>query len=840
MNTLWAASARHLLQRPAQLVLALVGLALGVAAMTSIGLTTATARRAFELSLDAVNGAATHQLSAGPRGVPESLYVELRRSWPTDVAPVIDGYAVTSGQSVLLLGIDPFADPRFRDYSVLQANGGLDLLSHWLTEPGAVTMSARTAQTLGLAVGQEFALDIAGHAHPARLIGLIHEDRAGLDNLVFTDIAQAQEWLGMAGRLSRIDVRVPEGDPGTRRLEELRARLLPGIGLSETARRNRESADLTHAFMTNLRAMSLLALLVGGFLIFNSMGFALLLRRRTLGVLRALGATRGQVLALVMSEALVLGVIGAVSGALSGLWLARQLLASVTRTINDLYFVVSVREVDPEPLTLIAAIMLGIGVAGLATFVPALEAARTEPQLALRRSALEHRSRRTARGLAVAGALLIALGLGLVSLSRRSLAAGFVALLLLLLSAAFLTPATLRAVAQLSARVAGRVSAGARLAFGDVAASLSRTGIAVGALSIAVSAAIGVALMVASFRESLAEWLARTLRADIYVTAHGPGFSRPERLIEPEVIRTLLASPGVREASAIRRVAVESSVGTVLLDALQPAGASYGGIALIAGDGENVWPAFARGDVLLSEPFAFRHALAVGDSIELATANGSRRFRIAGIYRDYGTDRGAVLMHREVYRQDWGDDGVTSLGLYVAAGAQPADVIAALRATTSDDQALLMRSNRDLRALSMQIFERTFAITRVLYWLAAAVAAIGLLSALLAYEIERARELALLRALGMTPAGIAALVETQTTFLGIAAALTAIPTGTMAALVLIEVINRRAFGWHIDFHWSTGEVAQTLALALGAALLAGLYPAWRSSRVAIAASMREE
>jgi putative ABC transport system permease protein len=197
-------------------------------------------------------------------------------------------------------------------------------------------------------------------------------------------------------------------------------------------------------------------------------------------------------------------------------------------------------------------------------------------------------------------------------------------------------------------------------------------------------------------------------------------------------------------------------------------------------------------------------------------------------------------MHREVYRQDWGDDGVTSLGLYVAAGAQPADVIAALRATTSDDQALLMRSNRDLRALSMQIFERTFAITRVLYWLAAAVAAIGLLSALLAYEIERARELALLRALGMTPAGIAALVETQTTFLGIAAALTAIPTGTMAALVLIEVINRRAFGWHIDFHWSTGEVAQTLALALGAALLAGLYPAWRSSRVAIAASMREE
>ena len=840
MNTAWAASARHLLHHPAQLALALVGLALGVAAMTSIGLTTATARRAFELSLDAVNGAATHQVSGGPRGLPESLYVELRRAQPIDVAPVIEGYATAAGQNVLLLGVDPFADPEFRDFSALEQSGGIDLLRRWLTEPGTVTMSAGTAQALGVDVGATFALEIAGRRHVARLVAIISETRAGLDNLVLTDIAQAQEWLGLHGRLSRIDVRVSPGPDGERRVAELRARLPPGVGLSESARRSQDTEELTRAFMTNLRAMSLLALLVGGFLIFNSMGFALLLRRRTLGILRALGVTRGQVLALVLGEALILGVIGALAGALAGLWLARHLLGSVIRTINDLYFVISVKAIEPEPLTLFISVGLGIAVALLGTLVPALEAARTEPQLALRRSALEHRSRRTARSLALAAILLVALAGVLIGLSDRSLAAGFVALLALLLSAAFLTPATLRAVARLSARVAGRVSAGARLAFGDVAASLSRTGVAIGALSIAVSAALGVALMVASFRESLAEWLGRTLRADIYVTAPGPGFSRPERLIEPEVVRTLLASGVVREASAMRRVAVESSVGTVLLDALQPASASYAGVTLTAGTSDEVWRAFARGEVLLSEPFAFRHALTLGDSIELVTASGPRRFRIAGVYRDYGSDRGAVLMHRAIYRDAWGDDGITSLGLYVPPDVKPATVIEKLRAATSARQALLMRSNSDLRALSMQIFERTFAITRVLYWLAAAVAAVGLLSALLAYEIERARELALLRALGVTPAGIVALVETQTAFLGLAAAVAAIPTGVLAALVLIEVINRRAFGWHIEFHWSSGEVAQTVALALGAALLAGLYPAWRSSRVAIAASMREE
>ena len=197
-------------------------------------------------------------------------------------------------------------------------------------------------------------------------------------------------------------------------------------------------------------------------------------------------------------------------------------------------------------------------------------------------------------------------------------------------------------------------------------------------------------------------------------------------------------------------------------------------------------------------------------------------------------------MHRAIYREAWADDGFTSLGLYLVAGARPAAVIQKLQAATSARQALLMRSNSDLRALSMQIFERTFAITRVLYWLTAAVAALGLLSALLAYELERARELALLRALGVTPAGMAMLIETQTAFLGLAAGVAAIPAGLLSALLLIEVINRRAFGWHIDFHWSANDVLQTLALALAAALLAGLYPAWRSSRLVIAASIREE
>ena len=819
----------------------MLGLALGVATISSIALATASARRGFELSLDAINGAATHQLVAGPRGVPETLFAEIVADRAdAGLAPIVEGYVVAAGQSLRLLGIDPLADPGFRRFGAVERDGGLKLLRRWLTEPGTVMMSRRAADALGLDVGKSLKLQVAGRQYGAVLVGLIEDERAGLETLVITDIAQAQEWLGVIGRLSRIDVKLAGDEAGRRQLANWRARLPPGVSIVESQRRSSDVAALTSAFMTNLRAMSLLALLVGSFLIYNSMSFALIQRRATLGILRALGVTRGEVLGMVLVEAAILGVIGSALGVMAGLWLGRQMLAAVTRTINDLYYVTSVNEISIEPGTLLVAVATGIGAALFAALVPSFEAARTLPQLALRRSTLERRAARGATGLlGVSVSMIAAAGLA-IGLSNRSLVAGFAALLLLMLSAALFTPALLRALATLAAQIVGGRSITARLALGDVAASISRTGVAVAALGVAVAAAIGVAVMVASFRQSVSDWLGRTLRADIYVMAPGPGFSRPERAIDADVVRALVASEFVVEHSATRRVSVESPLGPVMLDALQPASRSLSGITLLDGATDQVWPAFNRGDVLLSEPFAYRHSLRVSDLIELVTASGPRRFRVAGIYRDYGNDRGTVLMSRSHYRDAWGDDAITSLGLYLAAESDSSAVIAALRAKTQGQQALLMHSNREIRGLSMRIFERTFAITRILYWLALTVAGIGLLSALLAYELERARELAVLRALGVTPTGIAGLIEVQTLFLGLVAATIAVPTGLVAALVLIEVINRRAFGWRIDLFWSGQEIATTLAVALAAALLAGVYPAWRSSRAVIADHIREE
>ena len=213
---------------------------------------------------------------------------------------------------------------------------------------------------------------------------------------------------------------------------------------------------------------------------------------------------------------------------------------------------------------------------------------------------------------------------------------------------------------------------------------------------------------------------------------------------------------------------------------------------------------------------------------------------MAGVYREYGNDRGEVLIELAEYRRWWRDESIAGLGLFLAPAVTAEQVSGAVRAAVGGRQTLLVRSNAAIRALSMRIFERTFLITRVLYWLAAGVAAVGLLSALLAWELERARELALLRTLGLTPAATAALVLAQTLFMGLVAFLAAIPAGLLTALTLTEVINRRAFGWRIELHLAPAQLTNALWLALAAAVAAGIYPAWRSARAALASGLREE
>ncbi len=839
---LYRASIGYLLRHPWQLGLALLGICIGVAVIVAIDLATESSKKAFLLSMDTLTGAATHQIIGGPNGVSESLYTQLRVTHGIrNIAPLVEGRVQVNDISVQVFGVDLFAERQMRSFSFdMESSSGAPaisaeaLFSNFLTRPGAVLMSRHTADSLGLQAGDQFEVMAGGKGFPGTLLGIIGDDKSlALDNLMVVDIAVAQNWLNQRGWLSRIDVRIPHGG---RELKAKLENLLPaGTQLLNAAARTQSMTEMSAAFMTNLSAMSLLALLVGLFLIYNSVGFAVLQRRGLIGVLRALGVTRRQTFLLILSESAVLGLLGAVVGVVLGIWLGEQLLVLVSRSINDLYFRVSVTAVTVSPHTIGKGLIVGLAATLLAAAVPAIEAASCQPRLALTRSVLEHRSRRLLPVIAMAGLGIGLLAVLLLYVSGSNLLAGLSAVFMLILGFALCVPVVVKVVTAVLAPLASRVGGtSARLALAGIGANLSRTGIAIVALAVAVAATIGVSVMVDSFRGSVSAWLDTTLQSDIYISA-------PNAVLDHDLIADLVKVPGVAAYSTSRRVWLENPAGRLRLLAIQIAPGHYPGAKILDAEPQQVWPAFVHDDaVLVSEPYAYRHGVAAGDEIRLMTGSGERAFAIAGTYRSYDVNAGAVLMSRQTYDRFWDDSAIDSIGLFLRPGARVDELLRNLQAASQDRQHIVLRSNREIRELSLQVFDRTFVITDVLYWLATGVALIGILGAMLALQMERARELAILRALGMTPAQLGGMVITQTATIGLLSGLAAVPMGLVMAWVLIEVINRRAFGWQMDIALSWQVLAAAILFSVGAALLAGIYPAWRAASSRPALAMREE
>jgi len=844
-------SLRHLLKHPWQVGLAILGVALGVAVVVSIDLTNSSAQRAFALSTETIAGRATHQIVGGPNGLNESVYRTVRLGLGVrQSAPLVEGYAAAPdhpGLTLHILGMDPLVDAPFRSFNAGAggSSGALGSPADLFTKPGAALLSADTARAYGLKQNDQLRIRIGARVERATLIALIEPPdetaRRALDGLLIADISTAQEWLGSIGKLSEIDLILPDGAAGQALAEKITAALPPGAQLTRPALRTQAIEQMTAAFELNLTALSLLALIVGMFLIYNTITFSVVQRRGLIGTLRCLGVTRRQIFALVLGEALIVGLIGAAAGLVLGVLLGRGLIGLVTQTINDLYFTVSVRGIALSAGPLIKGALLGLLTTLVAAAVPAFEATFTPPRTVLRRSSYEDRARRIVPLAGVAGLGMLALGGALLLVPSKNLVLSFSALFVITIGAAATTPL----VTLLLMRVA-RPALGAafgmlgRMAARDVVATLSRTSVAIAALMIAISVTIGVGLMVGSFRQTVIQWLDQTLRADVYVSAPGFSGTRTDARMPPELVRQLSSAPGVERARLYRNVTVEGQYGPTIVVGIQVQPPDHAAFQFLEGDPAAIWPAFARGQALVSEPLAYRYGLHPGDSVTLLTETGPHAFPIAGVYSDYGSDQGVVMLDLARYQAEWNDHTISSLGLYAAPGVDVDALVQQLRGLVGADQVITIRSNRALREASLVVFDRTFAITTVLQLLATIVAFVGILAALMALQLERTRELGMLRANGLTPRQLWGMVLSQTGLMGVTAGLLAIPVGVLLAAVLVFVINKRSFGWTLLFRLDGRLFAQALLVAIVAALLAGLYPAWRMGRTSPALALREE
>lgn len=819
LRSAWRYWCRHI----GQALLLIVGMAIGVAVVFAVDIANNSARRAMSMSLDAVTGRTTHQIRASA-GVDENIYTRLRvEAGLRSIAPVVTDQVEMRGELFELMGVDLFAESAVRDqFTGGDGAGGRSLLQ--LLNPYTVLLSSRTARRLDLSRGDSITVQYQGRRSELEIIGLLGgAQQAAMDNLLFVDIATAQNMFDMAGQLSRIDL-VIASDRQQQQIESL----LPGVTLVDALRRNRSVTQMTSAFHTNLQAMSLLALLVGGFLIYNTVTLSVLQRRRLFGLLRVAGVTRRELFSTILLEVLCFATIAVLIGLLAGYVIGGTLLTLIARTINDLYYSLGVQQVQFDSLVVLRAVALGFAAALIASLAPAVEAAGSPPATVLRRSALEGKTARLVSLLFVVGLLLLLLGAVATGLSQRSLLAGFSALFIVVLGFTLLIPALLRAVGGWSARRSGTSGrALGQYPLRSMTANLSRSSVAIASLAVAVSATAGVGIMIGSFRTSVANWLDATLEADIYISdagaaANGSGFS-------PSILQPLRDIDGVAQVSEARATRVDTDRQPVRLLAVAAHLDAMRRFDIKAGDPAGFQQQLIeQPSIMVSEPLSWKLNLNPGDDLLVTTEQGVRAFEVVAVFTDYGTGPGTIVMDLQQYRRHWSDSQLSSIGVYLDDAASPDAVMEALRALVGEQQvAATIRATGEIKTASLQIFDRTFAVTEVLRWLTVLVAFIGILSALMAQMLERGQEFRTLHALGVTRAELHWLVIWQTAIMGALAGILALPLGYVMSRLLVEVINRRSFGWTMHFEVPPSVLIETVLLAVVAAVVAGCYPAWR-------------
>jgi putative ABC transport system permease protein len=833
-----AAVAKEIRAGKALLALAVAGVALGVGSVLSIQLLNQGALGAFAGTVRAVSGDADVSVLGWAGALDEALLDDVLAVagvrgavplWRAEAA--IEG---APGAGLELVGADLLA--------ALRAPWPLPAgrLAEALRSPGWVAVTPALAAEMGWREGSRIEVSL-GSRRAALVVGaLVDLQRIAplaSRRLAVMDLAQAQGLLGVRGRIHQIDVLAAEGVAPAELAARLAARLGERARVATPEQRTVEAAGLLAAFRLNLTALSLVSLLVGGFLVHASVRASLARRREELGVLRAVGATRGQVLALVLAEAALLGAAGTAAGIPLGWLAARANLAAVSGTVRNLYLLEGIERVSLGPGLLLLAIATGVGGAVAGALPPALDASRRDPRALLASLTLEERVRAGAGRSLGAGAAAVLAALAFhAAAGGRWAPSGFVLALGVLAAVPLAAPAALAALG----RLPRPRRLGIRFGIRTLGSRPSGAAVAAGALAVAVAMLAGVTIMVGSFRSSVERWLDATLRADVYVTTPSWRRARSDATLAPEVLARLRALEGAAALDVLRQVQAWAGGRRISLsgiDAALPGGERR--VELVAGDAREAMRALREdGAALVSEPLARKAGLAPGGRLAVRGPSGEVALPVAGVYRDYGSEAGAALVDLPTFARAFGEGLPSNAALTLAPGGDPEAAVARLRAELRG-HALLIRSNRALRAEVLAIFEETFAVTRLLQAMGLVIAAAGVTLSLLVLARERRAELALYRAVGASRARLAALFLGRGLAIGLAGLVPGAAGGFALAAVLVEVVNPAFFGWSLGVSVPWGTLgAQALAI-LGAAALASLHPALRASRTPAAELSRD-
>jgi len=841
-------SLRHLL-REKRTWLTLLGVALGISVFVSIRIANRSVLQAYRQSVDAFAGETTLEVLGRSGTIDERILIELRKSPEiVEISPRVQAVlplatpTSAEGEMLLFMGVDLLQEQAFRNYEIQGEESEIDIAAAFekLLDPASVFLTEGFAKRHRLNVGDALSVRMGGKLLSFKVAAFLKGKgiaRTRDGNIAFVDIASAQWRFEKLGGLDRIDLITGADVPLDLLIARLEQDLGGDVSIRRPQQRNRHVEKMLFSFQMNLTALSAISLFVGLFLIYNTLLVSVVHRRKEIGMLRALGVDRAQIFRLFTMEGIVIGATGGIAGVFMGALLARWVVRALSLTVSALYVSIPSSPFSLPLSQFVEGLAIGVVVATFSSLYPAWQAARFKPREAMEGIYISGEGGLRHLQLLVIGGVcaFVAFLLSRLPMQWGMSWNGYIAAFLLLVGFSLTIPTAILLFSRGVRRLSVQGTPAWRLAQGHLEQAIRRNAPTVSAFMAALAMMISVVIMIESFRTTVVHWIHQTIQADIigfpasYMTSDSDE-TLPDGLLEGiGGMAEVKAVDGYRSRRIVFR---EESVELVGRDlAIHSAYSRY--LFRQGKAKEIIQRALDGRTVLVSEVLANRFQLREGDVIHIPSPQGERGFEVGGVFYDYGTEGGKMVINRGHFKADWNDAKIDVAAIYLKAGEDAAAVRGLLLDRWGRQQGLAFTTQVDFKADIMEIFDQTFLITYALEWIAIVVALLGIANTLFVSILERKREIGILRSIGASQPQVLRIVLVEAFYLGIIGNLVGLFCGFFLSLLLIFVINKASFGWTLQFHFPHIVILHSFLLAIGTAFLAGIFPAYKAARTNI-------
>ena len=842
-------SFRHL-SREKRSWLTWVGVALGISVFVSIRIANRSVLDAYQRSVEAVAGNTTLEVAGRAGAFDEAAIVEVRKEPAVlHVAPIIQAALpvvsppAAQGEILFLVGVDLLQEGPFRQYEV--SGAGETAMFNALSDPSAILLTDSFSARHQVKIGEKIAVRRGEQLLTFHVVGLLKGKGMAEGqgrNIAMTDIASAQWRLEKLGKLDRIDLitdpRLPVGEV----LQRLRSRFGETVTIRRPQQRSKQIEKMLFAFQLNLTALSAISLFVGIFLIYTTLLISVVHRKKEIGILRSLGVTRSQIFIIFALEGIWTGLTGGVAGVLVGAFLARGVLQVLAQTVTTLYV-----SIPPSPFSLpVSAFAEGIGigvlVAAFSSFFPALQAGLLKP-----REAMEgiYSSHRPLNPLVFLTAALVA---GSISFLLSQIApsrlpwAGYLSAAILLVTFSLLVPPAILLFSKALRPCLPFLSPPWRIAQGHLQQAIKRNAPTIAAFMGALAMMISVVIMIESFRKTVVLWIDQTIQADVIGAPASLMFKESDETLPPGLLPKIRETPGVQAVDGYRSIRILFRDEPALLAGRDLAvHAAHSRYLFKSGKSEEIiQTAIREKQVLISEVFAGRFNLHEGETLQIPSPQGPVSFQIGGIFYEYSTDGGKLVIDRSVLKERWQDDQINVVAIYLEKGASADSVRRQLVQKWGGTGGLAFITQSAFKEEILKIFDQTFLITYGLEWIAIVVALLGITNTLLVSILERRREIGILRAVGGSGRQVVRVVLIEALYMGLIGNLLSLFCAFFLSLLLIFVINKASFGWTLLFYFPPSVLLHSFLLATLTALAAGYFPARKAAKMQITEAISYE